>query len=311
MENLGWQVETWQGREFCMTRFGRLLTAMVTPFHDDYSVNYEASAILAKKLIANGSDGLVIAGSTGEAATMNQEEKLKLFAAVLDAVGDKVPVIAGTGSNDTKASIEFTRAAERVGVHGALLVGPYYNKPPQEGFYQHFKAIAESVDLPMLVYNVPGRTGTNILPATIARLAEIKNIVGVKESSGNLEQIAEVVRCTPKKFLVYSGDDALALPTFAVGGCGLISVAAHVAGKELQEMTTAFFDGNLAKAQALHLKLLPLFKAMFITANPIPVKMAVTLNGLNAGPVRLPLVNATKEETEKIQKALMDAGIFA
>ncbi|MCE5287062.1 MAG: 4-hydroxy-tetrahydrodipicolinate synthase [Pelosinus sp.] len=292
-----------------MTKFGRLLTAMVTPFNDDYSVNYQASAELAKRLVENGSDGLVVAGSTGEAATMTQTEKLKLFASVLDAVGDKAAVIAGTGSNDTKATIEFTREAAKVGVHGALLVGPYYNKPPQEGFYQHFKAIAEAIDLPMLVYNVPGRTGTNILPATIERLAALKNIVGVKESSGNLEQIAEVVRCTSKDFLVYSGDDALALPTFAVGGSGLISVAAHVAGKELKEMITAFFSGNMEKAQALHLSLLPLFKAMFITANPIPVKKAVALTGLNAGPVRLPLVNATKEETEKIQKALLDAGI--
>lgn len=293
-----------------MTKFGRLLTAMATPFHDDYSINYKQSAQLAKKIVEEGSDGLVIAGSTGEAATMTKDEKLKLFAAILDAVGDKASVIAGTGSNDTKASREFTREAEKIGVHGALLVGPYYNKPPQEGFYQHFKAIAESSDLPMLVYNVPGRTGTNILPSTIAKLAEIKNIVGVKESSGNLEQIAEIVRCTPKDFLVYSGDDALALPTFTVGGCGLISVAANVASKKMHEMITAFFSGNIARARDLHLELLPLFKAMFVTANPIPVKMAVNLTGIEAGPVRLPLVNATKEETEKIQSAMEALGIL-
>jgi 4-hydroxy-tetrahydrodipicolinate synthase len=293
-----------------MKKFGRLLTAMVTPFHEDYSVNYEECARLAQKLVENGSDGLVIAGSTGEAATMSKEEKLKLFAVVLDAVGDKASVIAGTGSNNTQDTIDFTRAAEKVGVHGALLVGPYYNKPPQEGFYQHFKLIAESSDLPMLVYNVPGRTGTNILPSTIARLAELKNIVGVKESSGNLEQIAEVVRLTPKDFLVYSGDDALALPTFSVGGCGLISVASHVAGRSIKDMIASFFAGDIQKATALHLSLLPVFKTMFITANPIPVKMAVTLTGINAGPVRLPLVNANKEQTEIISTALRSVGLM-
>lgn len=293
-----------------MTKFGRLLTAMVTPFNDDYSVNYEACAKLAKSLVENGSDGLVVAGSTGEAATMTKKEKLRLFSVVLDAVGDKASVIVGTGSNDTKSTMDFTREAEKIGVHGALLVGPYYNKPPQEGFYQHFKAIAEASDLPMLVYNVPGRTGTNILPSTIARLSELKNIVGVKESSGNLEQIAEVARLTSDDFVIYSGDDALALPTFAVGGAGLISVASHVAGRKIKEMITAFFAGDIEKAKLLHLSLLPLFRAMFITSNPIPVKTAVSLSGIKAGPVRLPLVNATKEETEIVSRALQLAGII-
>jgi 4-hydroxy-tetrahydrodipicolinate synthase len=169
-----------------MNTFGRILTAMVTPFNDDFSINYEAAANLAKYLVANGSNGLVVAGSTGESATLSVEEKLKLFATVLDAVGDKATVIAGTGSNDTMASLKLTQAAEKLGVHGAMLVGPYYNKPPQEGYYQHFKAVADKTNLPLIVYNVPGRTSSNILPGTIARLAEIKNIVAVKEASGNL-----------------------------------------------------------------------------------------------------------------------------
>ncbi|VBB08030.1 dihydrodipicolinate synthase signature [Lucifera butyrica] len=291
-----------------MKQFGRVLTAMVTPFHDDYSVNYEAAAQLARYLVAHGSDGLVVAGSTGESATLNRTEKNQLFATILDAVGDKATIIAGTGSNDTHASIEATQEAAKIGVHGAMLVGPYYNKPPQEGFYQHFKAIAASTDLPLIVYNVPGRTASNILPSTIARLAEIPNIVAVKESSGNLEQVAEIIRTTPQDFLVYSGDDSLALPVLGIGGTGIISVAAHIVGRQMQEMVTAFFAGNLAKAQALHLELLPFFKAMFVTTNPIPVKTAVNLLGLDAGPLRLPLVAPQSAELELIKQAMLQVG---
>ncbi len=287
-----------------MKNFGRILTAMVTPFHDDQSVNYEAAANLAKYLVANGSNGLVVTGSTGEAATLTSEEKLKLYATVLDAVGDKATVIAGTGSNDTRASIEITQAAEKIGVHGAMLVGPYYNKPPQEGFYQHFKAIAEMTDLPIILYNVPGRTASNILPATIARLAEIKNIVAVKEASGNLEQVSEIIRVTPKDFWVYSGDDSLTLPTLAVGGVGVISVAAHIVGNRMQEMITAFFNNDIQTAQAIQSELIPFFKTMFITTNPIPVKTAVTLLGLNGGSFRLPLIPPTANEFEQIKNMM-------
>ncbi len=283
-----------------MKTFGRILTAMVTPFHDDMSVNYEAAGKLAQYLVANGSDGLVVTGSTGEAATLSNEEKLALYKVVLEAVGDKATVIAGTGSNDTRASIELTQAAEKLGVHGAMLVGPYYNKPPQEGFYQHFKAIAEKTNLPIILYNVPGRTASNILPATIARLAQIKNIVALKEASGNLEQMAEIIRTVPKDFMVYSGDDSLTLPTLAIGGVGIISVAAHIVGNRMQDMITAFFDNNLAKAQEIQAELLPFFKVMFITTNPIPVKTAVTLIGQNAGPFRLPLVPPTTGELEQL-----------
>lgn len=287
-----------------MKDFGRILTAMVTPFHEDRSVNYEAAATLAKHLVANGSNGLVVTGSTGEAATLTTEEKLKLYEVAMQAVGDKATIIAGTGSNDTRASIELTLAAEKLGVHGAMLVGPYYNKPPQEGFYQHFKAIAESTSLPIILYNVPGRTASNILPATIARLAQIKNIVAVKEASGNLEQMSEIIRTTPKDFMVYSGDDSLTLPTLAIGGVGIISVAAHIVGNRMQEMIQAFLNHDMATAQEIHAELLPFFKVMFVTTNPIPVKTAVTLIGQQAGPFRLPLIPPSPNEFEQISTVM-------
>ncbi|MDD4600955.1 4-hydroxy-tetrahydrodipicolinate synthase [bioreactor metagenome] len=291
-----------------MKSFGRILTAMVTPFNDDYSVNYEQAARLAKYLVANGSDGIVVAGSTGEAATLDREEKLKLFETVLEAVGDKATIIAGTGSNDTRASIKLTQEAERLGVHGAMLVGPYYNKPPQEGFYQHFKTIAEATKLPIILYNVPGRTASNILPETINRLAQIKNIVAVKEASGNLDQVSEIIRITPKDFMVYSGDDSLTLPILALGGVGIISVAGHIVGNKMQKMIAAFENGKLAEAQSLHQELLPFFKVIFITTNPIPIKTAVNLIGQKTGPLRLPLVAPTDSELEKIKQIMHEVG---
>lgn len=287
-----------------MKDFGRLLTAMITPFHADGSVNYEGAAELARYLVDNGSDGLVVGGSTGEAATMTAEEKLKLFEVVLEAVGDRATIIAGTGSNDTMASVRFTQAAEKVGVHGALVVGPYYNKPTQEGFYQHFKTIAESTTLPIMLYNVPGRTASNVAPETVARLAQIPNIVAIKEASGNVEQATEIIRITPPDFKVYSGDDALTLPILAVGGSGIISVAGHVVGNQIQAMIGAFLDGDMKKAQQLNLSLLPVFKSMFVVTNPIPVKTAVGLMGLPAGAFRLPLTPADDVVVAKLKEIL-------
>lgn len=287
-----------------MKDFGRVITAMVTPFHEDGSVNYEGAAELARHLVANGSDGLVVAGSTGEAATMTAEEKLKLFEVVLEAVGDRASVIAGTGSNDTMASVKFTQAAEKVGVHGALVVGPYYNKPTQEGFYQHFKTIAEATSLPIMLYNVPGRTASNIAPETVARLAEIPNIVAIKEASGNIEQATEIIRVTPADFKVYSGDDAMTLPLLAVGGEGIVSVAGHVVGNQIQAMIQAFLAGDIKKAQEINLAILPVFKAMFIVTNPIPVKTSVGLLGLPAGPLRLPLTAADDAVVAKLKAVL-------
>ena len=287
-----------------MKDFGRVITAMVTPFHEDGSVNYEGAAELARHLVANGSDGLVVAGSTGEAATMTAEEKLKLFEVVLEAVGDRASIIAGTGSNDTMATVRFTQAAEKVGVHGALVVGAYYNKPTQEGFYQHFKTIAEATSLPIMLYNVPGRTASNIAPETVARLAEIPNIVAIKEASGNIEQATEIIRVTPADFKVYSGDDAMTLPLLAVGGEGIVSVAGHVVGNQIQAMIQAFLAGDIKKAQEINLSILPVFKAMFIVTNPIPVKTSVGLLGLPAGPLRLPLTAADDAVVAKLKAVL-------
>lgn len=293
-----------------MKDFGKVLTAMVTPMNEDFSINYSEAAKLATYLADHGSDGLVVAGSTGEAATMTKEEKLKLYSTVLDAVGDRATVIAGTGSNDTRASIDMTQAAEKAGVHAALLVGPYYNKPTQEGYYQHFSTIAHETNLPLVVYNVPGRTASNILPATIVRLAAIDNIVAVKESSGNLDQVSEIIRTKPENFSVYSGDDSLTLPMLAVGASGVVSVASHVAGLLIHQMITSFFAHDIIKARDLHLKLMPIFKTLFITTNPIPVKMAVNLLGIKAGAPRLPLVAATAAETEKIKQAMQELGVL-
>lgn len=293
-----------------MRSFGRVLTAMVTPFHEDLSVNYKAAANLATYLVNNGSDGLVVAGTTGESPTLSKEEKLKLFEAVLDAVGDRATVIAGTGSNDTRASVLLTAEAEKLGVHGIMAVGPYYNKPPQEGYYQHFKAVAQSTCLPVIIYNVPGRTGSNILPSTIIRLSEIKNITAVKEASGSIDQASEISRNTPADFMLYSGDDNLTLPILAVGGCGIISVAAHIVGARLQEMIAAFFNGEYHRAQAIHLELLPVFKMIFITANPIPIKTAVNMLGQNAGPLRLPLIAATESECQQIRTVMQMLNIL-
>lgn len=287
-----------------MDTFWKVLTAMVTPFNEDYSVNYSEAAKLAKHLIDNGSDGIVVAGSTGEAATLAKEEKLKLFATVLEAVGDRAAVIAGTGSNDTRASIELTKEAERIGVHGAMLVGPYYNKPPQAGFVGHFQAIAGETALPLIIYNVPGRTASNILPETVCKLAEIKNIIAVKEASGNIDQVSEIIRSVPKDFFVYSGEDSLTLPVMSVGGVGVISVAAHIAGKQIREMIDEYLAGNILKARDIHLKLMPVFKTMFITTNPIPVKTAVNVLGFKAGPVRPPLIEANAADLEQIKEVM-------
>ncbi len=292
-----------------MKNFGRVLTAMITPFNSDYSVNYTAAAALAKHLVAHGNDGLVVAGSTGESATMSAEEKLKLFSTVLEAVGDKATVIAGTGSNDTLASIRLTQEAEKLGVHGAMLVGPYYNKPPQEGFYQHFKMIAAETKLPIILYNVPGRTASNILPPTIARLSEIPNIVAVKEASGVLEQVSEIVRTAKPGFHVYSGDDSLTLPILSVGGCGIISVAGHVVAERMQEMIEAYFAGDVKKAQQIHIELMPFFKVIFVTTNPIPIKTAVNLMGLAGGGFRPPMIPANQAETEQLRAVMQSLKI--
>lgn len=291
--------------------FGRLLTAMVTPFNADGSVNYEKAADLAEWLINNGSDGLAVAGSTGEAATMSTEEKLELFRVVVNRINKRVPVIAGTGSNNTADSIKMTKMAEAMGVDGVLIVGPYYNKPTQEGFYQHFAAVAQSTALPIIVYNVPGRTASNIAPATVARLAEdFENIVAIKEAAGNVAQVAELYTVLPEDFTIYSGDDGLILPFMSVGATGLISVLSNIGGGILQDVMQAYEDGRVKKAAKLNAKMVPLANAMFIETNPIPVKAAVTLvTGIDAGQPRLPLTPMEAANKAKMTAVLQEYGL--
>lgn len=291
--------------------FGRLLTAMVTPFNADGSVNYEKAADLAEWLIDNGSDGLVVAGSTGEAATMSAEEKLELFRVVVNRINKRVPVIAGTGSNNTADSVKMTKMAEAMGVDGALIVGPYYNKPTQEGFYQHFVAVAQSTGLPIIVYNVPGRTASNISPAIVARLAaDFENIVAIKEAAGNVAQVAELYSVLPEEFTIYSGDDGLILPFMSVGATGLISVLSNIGGGILQDVMQAYEDGRVREAAKLNARMVPLANAMFIETNPIPVKAAVTLvTGIDAGQPRLPLTPMEPANKAKMVAVLQEYGL--
>lgn len=291
--------------------FGRLLTAMVTPFNADGSVNYEKAADLAEWLINNGSDGLVVAGSTGEAATMSAEEKLELFRVVVNRINKRVPVIAGTGSNNTADSVKMTKMAEAMGVDGALIVGPYYNKPTQEGFYQHFAAVAQSTGLPIIVYNVPGRTASNISPAIVARLAaDFENIVAIKEAAGNVAQVAELYSVLPEEFTIYSGDDGLIIPFMSVGATGLISVLSNIGGGILQDVMQAYEDGRVREAAKLNARMVPLANAMFIETNPIPVKAAVTLvTGIDAGQSRLPLTPMEPANKAKMVAVLQEYGL--
>jgi 4-hydroxy-tetrahydrodipicolinate synthase len=293
-----------------MNNFPRLLTAMITPFKDDLSIDYAGAQKLALQLIEEGNEGLVISGTTGESPALSKEEKLNLFKAIKEAVGSKAWVFAGTGSNCTHESALLTEEATRTGVDGIMLVTPYYNKPNQEGLYQHFKTIASTTDLPVILYNVPGRTAANILPETVVRLATVPNIVAIKESCGNLDQISILKTKVPEDFYVYSGDDFLTLPMLAVGCYGIISVVAHLVAKEMREMIYAYLDGDVQKACQLHLQLYPIFKALFVTSNPIPVKKALALVGRPAGKLRLPLVEASPAETQIISEAMQAVGVL-
>lgn len=288
------------------TDFGRVLTAVVTPFDKDMAVNYDQARKLARHLAEAGSDGLVVAGTTGESPTLSREEKIELFRVIVEEVGGQATVLAGTGSYDTAGSVALTQAAEKVGVDGVMLVAPYYNKPSQEGLYQHFKTIAKSTNLPVLLYNIPGRTGVNLLPATVARLAEIENIVAIKEAAGSMDQVSELRRLLPDHFAIYSGDDSLTLPMLSLGAKGVVSVASHVVGPRVKEMVNAFMAGNVTLATQIHLQLYPIFKGLFITTNPVPVKTALNMLGFQVGPPRLPLVEATPAEKESIKKVLAE-----
>ncbi|WP_099159101.1 4-hydroxy-tetrahydrodipicolinate synthase [Virgibacillus ndiopensis] len=277
--------------------FGQVLTAMITPFDQHGEIDFKATRKLINYLIANGSDGLVVAGTTGESPTLTTEEKVDLFKFVVDIVGGRVPVIAGTGSNNTKASISLTKQAEEAGVNGIMLVTPYYNKPSQEGIYQHFKTIAESTSLPVMLYNIPGRSVINMTVDTIVRLSQVQNIVSVKEASGNLDAMADIISQTPDDFSLYSGDDGLTLPTLAIGGSGIVSVASHIIGNEMQDMITSYQNGDVNDAAIKHRNLLPIMKALFAAPSPTPVKEALNMIGVGIGnDVRLPLVSLNAEE---------------
>jgi 4-hydroxy-tetrahydrodipicolinate synthase len=287
-----------------MKELGRLLTAMVTPFNEKGEVDYEQAKKLAVALINSGSEGLIVVGTTGESPTLVREEELKLFATVKEAIGDRGCVVAGTGSNSTAEAVEATREAEKIGVDACLLVVPYYNKPTQEGLYQHFKTIARSTSLPCIPYNVPSRTVTNMTAETVVRLSQIDNIIGIKEASGNLEQITHIIRGTGKDFRVWSGNDSDTLPLLDAGGYGIISVASHLVGNQIKEMIYSFLDGKTEKAAEIHRHLLPLVNAMFIVSNPSPVKYALNQIGFNVGNTRLPLVEPDEKSAAVIRETL-------
>ncbi|MBI2848526.1 MAG: 4-hydroxy-tetrahydrodipicolinate synthase [Chloroflexi bacterium] len=286
-----------------MANLGRLLTAMVTPFDERGEVDYAQAKKLALALLNSGSDGVVVSGTTGESPTLSKEEKLHLFGEVKSAVGRRGTVIAGTGSYSTRESIELSVEARRLGVDGVLLVVPYYNKPTQEGLYQHFRAIAEGAQLPCILYNVPSRTITNLAPDTVLRLAQVENIVGIKEASGNLEQVARVVQDAPQEFLTWSGNDADTFPIIAMGGYGVVSVVSHLVGFQVRQMMDNL-PGDVEGAAVIHHHLLPLVNALFVVSNPIPIKYMLNAVGFPVGKPRLPLIEPDEKSAEAIRKTL-------
>ena len=289
-----------------MKKLGRLLTAMVTPFSARGGVDYEQAKRLALALLSSGSEGVVVAGTTGESPTLLREEERRLFAEVKLAVGEQGSVIAGTGSNSTAEALKTTREAERIGVDACLLVVPYYNRPTQEGLYQHFKTIAQSTDLPCILYNVPSRTVVNLTTETVIKLSLMDNIIGVKEASGNLEQIANIISGTKEGFLVWSGNDNDTLPILVAGGYGIISVASHLVGNQIKGMIDSFIGGKLGEVTSIHSRLLPLINALFIVSNPIPVKYALNYVGFNVGKPRLPLTELDEKSAALIRDTLQN-----
>lgn len=283
---------------------------MVTPFTSDNSVDYPRARELARRLVESGSTGLVVAGTTGESPTLSHDEKLQLFRAIKEAVS--VPVIANTGSNDTASSVVLSREAQEIGVDALLMVVPYYNRPNQEGLFQHFKTIAEAVDLPCVLYNLPGRTGRNMEAATTARLSHIENIISVKESSGDPLQWAHTAAQAKEGFWLYSGNDSDTLPMLPLGACGLIGVISHIAGPQLRQMMDAFWNGDIQTARAIHFKLLPVCDALFPASspNPIPIKAALEMQGFGCGGLRLPLIDASATERENLEKAMRAADLL-
>ena len=291
--------------------FGRVLTAMITPFDAVGNVDYAEAGRIAQWLTEHGSDGLVVTGTTGESATLSLDEKMRMYETVVQAVQGQAKVLAGTGTYDTAETVELSRAASEIGIDGLLVVTPYYNKPSQEGLYQHYAAVAGASALPVVLYNVPARTSVNLEVATVLRLAQIENIVAIKEASKLLDQVGEIIACAPEGFQVYGGADEVNLPILALGGVGNISVISHVVGPDLQKMHQAFFQGDLEAARRIHLDTLPITRAMFSAPSPVPTKTALAMmDVLPSSRVRLPLVEANEKERGLIHAALKDYGLL-
>lgn len=290
--------------------WGRLITAMLTPFHADGSVNEAEVKRVAGYLVdVQANTGLVISGTTGESPTLNPDEKLRLLELVLEEVGDRAAVIFGAGTYDTRESAHMAAEAEKRGAHGIMLVNPYYSRPGQAGLEAHFRAIASEVSLPVMLYNIQGRSAINLETPTLLRLAEVPNIVAVKEASGNLGQISEVIVSAPTGFRIYSGDDGITLPVLSMGGYGIVSVAAHICGAVMMEMIQAYLAGDVEAAARLHQRLQPVFKALFLSPSPVPVKYALSKNGFDTEAVRLPLVRLTEGEKAPVDLAMSGADL--
>jgi 4-hydroxy-tetrahydrodipicolinate synthase len=293
-----------------MSIFRGAFVAIVTPFVEG-QIDEQGLVDLIEFHIASGTHGIVPCGTTGESATMSHDEHHRVVELTVKTVNGRVPVVAGSGSNSTAEAIDLTRYAKDAGVDGVLMVSPYYNKPSQEGLYQHYKAVAEAVDVPIILYNVPSRTSSNVLPQTVARLAEIDNIAGIKEATGDLNQISEVIRLCPDDFAIMSGDDFTSMPTVLVGGTGVISVTSNVAPNDMAQMMDAALAGDLAKAKQLHYKLFPLMKAMFYDTNPVPAKKTLELMGkIKSGTPRLPLFPMNDDTLSKLKAAITDYGLI-
>jgi 4-hydroxy-tetrahydrodipicolinate synthase len=291
-------------------RFGSVITAMVTPFRQDFSLDLDGAQEVVRHLLEHGSDSLVVTGSTGEAATLSHKEKVDLYGAVVEAAEGHGKVIAGTGTYNTAETVELTRDAQAAGVDAILAVTPYYNKPPQGGLTAHFKEVAEATDLPVLLYNIPSRTACTIETDTLLQLAQVENIVGVKDATADFQTAGQIIKESPPDFDVYSGDDWATFFFTCLGGAGVISVASHLAGERMKEMIELIEAGDAAAGRKIHLDLLPLFKGLFITSNPIPLKAALEIAGRPVGPPRLPLVPATLEEQGRIERAMREAGVL-
>lgn len=286
--------------------FGNVLTAMVTPFNANNQIDFEVTTELIEHLLATGTDGIVVAGTTGESPTLSEQEKVDLFKHVIKVVNKRVPVIAGTGNNNTEASITLTKEAEACGADGIMLVTPYYNRPSQKGLYEHFKAIASETTLPVMLYNIPGRSVINMTAETTISLSKISNIVSTKEASGDFDAISKIIEHTKDDFTVYSGDDGTTLPILSIGGHGVVSVASHIIGNEMNDIVSSFKNGDTKKAASIHRKILPVVKGLFKVPSPAPVKSALRLRGLEVGKVRLPLVDLSADEMDDLQKLLKE-----